>query len=109
MSHDYEKALRVANKRHDLVAVALSDPREFHVPDIGIVELEDAETGEGVLVDFGDAQVRETFGQLAQEENELRRRLFHKIGVDVVEITTRESYAEPLMQFFKRRVRKIRA
>lgn len=109
MGGAYEKALRVANRRHDMVAVSLTDPRESALPDIGIVELEDAETGEGVLVDFGDPTVREMFHRHAQEEADLRRRLFHRTGVDLVEISTQASYAEPLMQFFKRRARKIRA
>lgn len=106
---DYEKALRVANRRHDLVAIALEDPREYALPSIGIVELEDAETGEGVLVDFGDAAVRDAFGNMAEKEREDRDVLFRRIGLDAVNISTEGSYADPLMQFFKMRAQKIRA
>ena len=61
----YERALRVAGRRHDLVAVALQDPRETALPDVGIVELEDAETGEEILVDTSDPVVRDSFARLS--------------------------------------------
>jgi len=109
MASGYEKALRIAHRRHDLVALVLGDPREFELPDIGIVELEDAETGAGMLVDFGDAGVREVFATHARHMAETRRRMFRSLGVDAVEISTRISYVEPLMRFFKMRARKMRA
>ena len=109
MTHGYEKALRIANKRHDLVAVALSDPREMDLPDIGIVELEDAETGEGILVDFGDAEVRRLFSNMAIETAQTRSMMFRKVGVDTIEIGMQEPYTEPLMRFFKTRAQKRRA
>ncbi|MFT5369797.1 MAG: hypothetical protein ACI8V2_004775 [Candidatus Latescibacterota bacterium] len=109
MADGYEKALRIANKRHDLIAVALSDPREEELPNIGIVELEDAETGEGILVDFGDAEVRRLFSQMAIDRAEKRAQMFRKVGVDTIEIGMQESYTEPLMRFFKTRMRKRRA
>lgn len=106
MASGYEKALRIVNRRHDLVAVALSDPRETELPDIGIVELEDAETGEGILVDFGNAEVRDMFFKMASENAEKRSQMFRKIGVDMVEIGMQEHYSEPLMRFFKNRAQK---
>ncbi len=109
MAEGYEKALRIANKRHDLVAIALSDPREVDLPDIGIVELEDAETGEGVWVDFGDSEVRRLFSNMAIETAQKRTQMFRKVGVDTVEIGMQEPYTEPLMRFFKRRSQKRRA
>jgi len=109
MADGYEKALRIANKRHDLVAIALSDPREVDLPDIGIVELEDAETGEGVLVDFGDSEVRRLFSNMAIETAQKRALMFRKVGVDTIEIGMQEPYTEPLMRFFKRRAQKRRA
>ena len=109
MAEGYEKALRIANKRHDLIAVALSDPRERALPDIGIVELEDAETGEGVLVDFGDAEVRRLFSEMANKNMLARSQMFRKVGVDTVEIGMQEPYTEPLMRFFKTRAQHRRA
>ena len=105
---NYEKALRVANRRHDLVAIALEDPREYDLPAIGIVELEDAETGEGILVDFGDASVREAFQKLTRKERDDRDALFQRMGLDAVNISTQGAYHEPLMQFFRMRAKKIK-
>ena len=105
---NYEKALRVANRRHDLVAIALEDPREYDLPGIGIVELEDAETGEGILVDFGDAAVREAFQKLTRKERDDREALFQRMGLDAVNISTHGAYHEPLMQFFRMRAKKIK-
>ena len=105
---DYEKALRVANQRHDLVAIALEDPREYDLPAIGIVELEDAETGEGIMVDFGDAAVRDAFQKLTRKERDDRDALFRRMGLDAVNISTQGAYHEPLMQFFRMRAKKIK-
>lgn len=105
---DYEKALRVANRRHDLIAIALEDPREYHMPAIGIVELEDAETGEGIMVDFGDAAVRDAFQNLTRKERDDREALFRRMGLDAVNISTQGTYHEPLMQFFRMRAKKIK-
>lgn len=106
---NFEAPLRVANRRHDLVGIALQDPREMALPDIGIVELEDAETGEGILVDFADSEVRDLFAQEAKRRGEDRESMFRSIGMDTVEINAGKSYVDPLMQFFRIRARKIRA
>ncbi len=105
---DYEKALRVANRRHDLVAIALEDPREYDLPAIGIVELEDAETGEGIMVDFGNTAVRDAFQKLTRKERDDRDALFRRMGLDAVNISTQGAYHEPLMQFFRMRAKKIK-
>lgn len=105
---NYEKALRVANRRHDLIAIALEDPREYDLPAIGIVELEDAETGEGIMVDFGDATVRDAFQKLTRKERDDREALFQRMGLDAVSISTQGAYHEPLMQFFRMRAKKIK-
>ena len=105
---DYEKSLRVANRRHDLIAIALEDPREYDLPAIGIVELEDAETGEGIMVDFGDSAVRDAFQKLTRKERDERDSLFRRMGLDAVNISTQGAYHEPLMQFFRMRAKKIK-
>ena len=108
MDSGYEAALRVANRRHDLVTIALKDPREAVLPDVGIVELEDAETGEEILVDTSDSALRTSFARFSQEAVEARDRLFRTVGIDTIDVNTNASYVEPLMQFFKMRARKIR-
>ncbi|HLZ72597.1 MAG TPA: DUF58 domain-containing protein [Dehalococcoidia bacterium] len=100
---DYQTALRVLARRHDLVAIALTDPRELELPDVGIVELEDAESGQTVVVDTSDAKVRAAYRDQADQARRERARLFRQNGVDAIEIGTGSSYIEPLMAFFRAR------
>ncbi len=86
----------------------LSDPREQELPDVGIVELEDAETGERVLVDTSDAAVRALYSERAATARQQRERLFRRNGVDAIEIGTGSSYIEPLMGFFRARTGGVR-
>jgi len=108
ISSGYEKALRVANKKHDLIALTITDPREVSLPDVGFIELEDAETGEVVLVDTFSNEVRETFRQRASRDVEERARLFRAMNVDHVDIRTDQSYVEPLISFFRMRAKRFR-
>jgi len=106
-SPDFEKSLRVTARRHDLVSIVIDDPREYELPPIGLVEFEDSETGERILLDTGSRQVRDHFSQAAFERKTNLRSLFRSVGVDSVEISTATPYVEPLIQFFKRRARRI--
>ncbi len=105
---DYEKALQIANRRHDVVAITISDPREHELPNVGLIELEDAETGELILLDTSDAAVRRAFAARAQEAAEERYRLFRRTRVDHVDVRTDQPYAEPLIRFFRMRARRFR-
>ncbi len=109
LASGFEAPLKVAARRHDLTAVLLSDPRERELPDAGMVELEDAETGEEMLVDTSDAQLREFLQNAVDTERQRRQRLFRSIDVDAVDITTASTYMDPLMRYFKERARRIRA
>ena len=104
----FEQALRIANRKHDLIAVSLSDPREMELPPVGILELEDAETGRTLLVDTWDRGVRERYAAEARERIEARRRLFRQNKVDSVELTTGLPYDVPLVRFFRDRARRLR-
>ncbi|HEV8337346.1 MAG TPA: DUF58 domain-containing protein [Candidatus Polarisedimenticolia bacterium] len=104
----FERALRIANRKHDLIAVSLSDPREMELPAIGILELEDAETGRTLVVDTWDRRVRERFAAEARDRAETRRRLFRQNKVDAVELTTGQPYDVPLVRFFHERARRMR-
>jgi uncharacterized protein (DUF58 family) len=104
----YEAALKVANRRHDLVAVTVSDPREMELPDVGIVEVEDAETGEEVLIDTSDVRARRQFMNASEEARAARQRLFRSVGVDRVDVCTDRPYIEPLMRFFEARAKRFR-
>ena len=95
-----------AAQRHDLVALVLSDPREAELPDVGLVEVEDAETGARIWLDAGDAASRERFARQASDARQERRSTLAALGVDVVEISTDGSYVEPLLSYFQKRARR---
>jgi uncharacterized protein (DUF58 family) len=101
------KKLRVASKRHDVVALSLRDPREEELPAVGLVELRDAETDERALVDTFDRNVREQFALKSRLRLEALRRLLRSASVDHVEIRCEADYMLPLIKFFKMRERRI--
>lgn len=104
----FEKPLRVMGKRHDLIAVSVSDPREMAMPDVGLIELEDAETGERVVMDTGSRLVRKRYEALGEERKQRLRGLFRSTGVDHLEIENGRDYVGDLVRFFKIRGRRLR-
>ncbi len=99
----YESPLRVLARRHDVTAIAVHDPREFELPAVGLVEVEDAETGERRLIDTAHPRVRALYAAHAAAQREERRRLLAAMNVDQVELRTDVSYVEPLVAYFRRR------
>jgi len=102
----FERLLRAAARRHDLVCVPVSDPAERELPDVGLVELEDPETGELVLVDTSSASVRRQFAAKAEEEGDALKRFFLKTGIDTLSIDTSRPYIDEVRALYKRRARK---
>ena len=102
----FERLLRATARHHDMVCVPVSDPAERELPDVGLVELEDPETGELVLVDTSSAAVRKRFAATAAEENEELKRFFLKTGIDTLTIDTARPYIDEVRALFKRRARK---
>ena len=102
----FEQLLRATARHHDMVCVPVSDPAEQELPDVGLVELEDPETGELVLVDTSSAAVRRRFSATASEENEELKRFFLKTGIDTLTIATDRPYIDEVRALFKRRARK---
>ena len=102
----FERLLRATARHHDMVCVPVSDPAERELPDVGLVELEDPETGELVLVDTSSAAVRRRFAAQAQEEGEELKRFFLKTGIDTLTIATDRPYIDEVRGLFKRRARK---
>jgi uncharacterized protein (DUF58 family) len=100
------KKLRVASKRHDVIALSLRDPREEELPAVGLLELRDAETGERALVDTFSRKVREEFTAKAKFRQEALCRMLRSASVDHVEIRSDADYVLPLIQFFSRRGRR---
>ncbi len=108
ISEDYAKALQIANKRHDVVAITVTDPRETELPAVGFIEFEDAETGEILLVDTNSATIRSGFIQEADTRKIEREKLFKSMNIDHIDIFTHKPYAEPLMRFFRLRAKRFR-
>ena len=107
ISEGYEKTLRITSKKHDLIAVTITDPRERELPRVGFIELEDAETGETILIDTSDKTLRKGFRQMSEEKIKKRNELFRSMGVDYIDIQTDRSLIDPIMRFFLLRARKL--
>ena len=99
--------MAIANKRHDVVAITLNDPKEIHLSDCGLLQLEDAETGDLVLVDSTNASVRQRYDDAAQNRIKERDRLFRSVGVDHIDISTDSPYADAMVKFFIKRRRRL--
>lgn len=99
----YEKALTIANRRHDVVAVTITDPKETVMPPIGLLEVEDGETGERVVLDLRRQKYAEQFREAAAHAVHVRDVAFTKAKVDEISLRTDEEYVEPLVRFFRER------
>ena len=103
---NFERLLRATARHHDMVCVPVSDPAERELPDVGLVELEDPETGELVLVDTSSVAVRRRFAAQAAAEGEELKKFFLKSGIDTLAIDTAKPYIDEVRGLFKRRARK---
>lgn len=103
LSGDFQTPLRIANKKHDMIAIKVSDPRELGFGNYGLMELEDAETGKVMLIDTSSVQFRSAFVARAEESNATLKRALQVIDLDFIQIRTDQSYIVPLIQFFKMR------
>ncbi len=105
----YEKPVRVAAKKHDLIAVEIYDEAERVLPDAGLIQLADAETGEELLVDSSNASFRRHFENEAAEKDNKLKRFLRSCKVDHIKIRTDKSSVEPLVRFFKQREKRASA
>lgn len=103
----WEQSLRRLVAAHDVVAIAVDDPRERRLPNAGWIELEDAETGRHVVVDSGDREVRARLAAEFDRRHAERDRILSTIGVDIVAVDTVTDYAIPLRRAFARRARRL--
>jgi uncharacterized protein (DUF58 family) len=101
-------SLGVAAKRHDLVVLTINDPSEDDLPNIGLVELEDAETGEILTSDTRDKNLRDRYHLYRQQKYEERERLFKMMGIDHIDVKTSEDFSNKLHKFFQVRARRYR-
>ncbi len=106
--HDtgYEPALKSANQRHDVLALQINDPRERHLPDVGLALVHDAETGEALEVDTSDPAVQAAFHDAAQRRQENLRELLRQARVAHLELATDEPWPRPLRAFLARQARR---
>ncbi len=108
LDRDYENAFKRTGRRHDLIAVRVADAREEELPSVGLVELEDAETGEHRLLDTGSRRVREAYAAQGQQRREALRQLANTAAVDLIEVSTDGSHLDALIRFFQMRERRSR-
>jgi uncharacterized protein (DUF58 family) len=101
LDEGFDDELRVLAKRHDLNAVTVSDPREHELPDVGLIELQDAETGELVLVDTSSRAVLDGFKRSGRVERSARRDLFRASGVGRIDVRTDASPVDAIIRFFR--------
>ncbi len=107
LGSDYEAPLRIINQKHDLITIGITDPRELDLPPVGFLELQDAETGEVVLIDTYDWELRRRFAERnASMQNDLQRN-FRRLQIDHIPVRTDQPYIDPLIQFFNKRASRL--
>lgn len=103
LSQDFEAPLRIANKKHDLVAVRIHDKREEELPNVGMVQMKAVETEETYWIDTGKKAIRSQFKRNYLKHQAQLMQLFRNCGVDTIDLRTDQDYVKPLIRFFKRR------
>jgi uncharacterized protein (DUF58 family) len=106
-AEEFKRPLTIANKKHDVVAVTITDPRELELPKVGLVELADAEKGRFQLVDTSSGRLRESYAKRARAIVEARARLFASTNVDHIDIVTDRPYIDAFVKFFRIRRRRM--
>jgi uncharacterized protein (DUF58 family) len=106
LSHGFDKPLRAQAKHHDLIAVPIFDPRESRLPDCGLIDFEDAETGEVWTLDTSDQQTRGAYEREAWRRSEALASLFRSVGVDSLRIAAGSDYLPNLIAFLRLHARK---
>ena len=101
-----KKPLSIANRRHDLIAITITDPREMELTGSGLIELEDAETGEVILVDTFDSSVQREFTEINRQKRGELFELFRSLGIDYVNVMTNQDYVAPIIRLFRQRARR---
>jgi uncharacterized protein (DUF58 family) len=105
---DYERALRIASARHDLIPIQVTDQREERLPDLGIVSVEDLESGELFEVDLADRKVRELFETRVAKQRAAREQLFRRLKLDHLSVYTDRDYVKPIADLFRLRQKRER-
>ena len=104
----FERALNILNRKHDVIAVDITDPREEQLVGVGLLELEDAETGRRMTLDTGWRKPQESLASAGHQRSASLRRRLGRLDVDFIPINAAESYVEPLVKFFATRAKRLR-
>ena len=103
IDNNFEDALKISNRKHDVVALRIIDKRESEIPDIGLVKMKDAETGAIKWIDTSNSSVRNTYNKWWKEKEQKVKETFNRSGVDFATINTNEDYIKPLTNLFRKR------
>jgi len=103
LAPDFEEAIKIANNKHDVVALKIYDRRDAEIPAIGLLKVKDSETGEDQWIDSSNKSTRQMYHNWWVETNQKTAELFSKSGIDNVSIRTDEDYVRPLLNLFKQR------
>ena len=103
----YDRILRIISKKHDVIAIELSDPREEQLPNVGMIKMRDAETHQERWIDTGDASVRKQFELYWRTRKQERKSLFNRSRVDAIPIRIDRPYIKPIVDFFKLREQRL--
>ena len=100
---ELQPKLQISNRRHDLIAMIVSDPREFDLPDVGWITLEDAENGEQIDLNTSDTSVRKRYSEIARTRQKMVQKSLRSAGIDLLDLFTDTSYLPALLSFFSAR------
>ena len=103
MDNDFDKSLKIARNKHDIVALRIHDEREEFLPNVGMIKVEDTESGEMRWIDSSNKKIRSNFNNNYREFEKKLKQTLQSSGVDHIDIKTGKDYVKPLMNFFKNR------
>lgn len=108
LDEDYHSEIQALGRRHELIGIGVNDQREIELPNIGYIELEDLETGEGVLVNTSNRLLREEFKKTAKTRLREQKKFFQRSGIDYISVEANESYIDPIIEYFRMRDKRLR-
>jgi len=105
LTKDYETPLRIAGKKHDVIGVHIFDQAEYKLPNVGLIKVRDAETGEEMLLDTSSANIRKNYEEQYAKNYKYFKENFNRLGLDIIDIQVKDDYSLALHKFFKRRTK----
>lgn len=101
--HGFEPMLKIACRKHDIIPIVVADHRETEIPNVGLIRLQDAETGESIVLDTSSRRNRHAYRQLQEENKQARDSMFRRLKMQPIRLTTGQDIVEPLRRFFHTR------